>query len=178
MKPPRPATARQSGRENSVCNKHSSEVFISPLRHKFGGVSCWVRAPGSQLEWILHYFFFFSCAKNPMRSHRQSAKNTKWKRRAVTLTHLQPRDAADYSSSTFHAGHHACFKRQRRRSRAGDPPLLRIRRARVNLTWTTPITRQKQSISDIGWVGESGGGITQTISVNANKDGDFLRGDD
>lgn len=56
------------------------------------------------------------------------------------------------------------------------PQSLLILWAHVNLTLTTLITRQKQSISDIGRVGESG--ITQTLSANANNNGDFLREDD
>lgn len=175
MKPPRPATARQSGPENSVCNKHSSEVFISPLRHKFGGVRGWVGALGSQRSGFWTISFSFPAQKT-RRARTNNLPKYKVKRRAVTLTHLQPRDAADYSSSTFHAGHHACFKRQRRRrcTRTGDPPLLHIRRAlirraHVNLTWTTPITRQKQSISDIGWVGESRGGVDNTDDISQRQ---------
>lgn len=107
---------------------------------------------------------------------RTICQNTKWSAEPSLWPIYSPRDAADYSSSTFHAGHHACFKRQRRRrcTRTGDPPLLHIRRAlirraHVNLTWTTPITRQKQSISDIGWVGESRGGVDNTGDISQRQ---------
>lgn len=106
---------------------------------------------------------------------RTICQNTKWSAEPSLWPIYSPCDAADYSSSTFHAGHHACFKRQRRRcTRTGDPPLLHIRRAlirraHVNLTWTTPITRQKQSISDIGWVGESRGGVDNTDDISQRQ---------
>ena len=54
---------------------------------------------------------------------------------------------------------------------------LLILRAHVNLTWTTPITRQKQSISDIGRVGESRDNNWR-YQPTPTKTGDFLREDD
>lgn len=69
MKPPHPATTRQkSGLENSVCNKHSSEVFISSLHHQFEGA----RERVEMFFWE-NFFFCFGSQKINLLT-RTSAK--------------------------------------------------------------------------------------------------------
>lgn len=174
MKPPRPATSRQSGRENSVCNKHLSEVFIFlhfsislERRERHGWrMKGWIFGGGERNSppplWDVEKELAHMCI----------CQNTKWGAGKSRWPIYSPHDAADYSSSTFYAGHHACLK-------GALQTLLRCLRAslprqHVNLTWTSPITRQKQSISDIGWAWESGRRYQQLPT----KDGDFLHRDD
>ena len=208
MKPPHPATARQSGRENSVRNKHFARLRSLFLLLAIGSAECETevrlsakkgkkekkentRDESFRVERKYKWFLLRLCTrkeKNPRtcvsaKTESEAQRNSLWPiLRLPWCNWLFIINISCRSSCMFKGTQLYC---------SGDAPPpppphllcslrasseLLIPRAHVNLTWTTPITRQKQSISDIGRVGESG--ITQTLSAHGNKDGDFLCEDD